>query len=86
MIFFKLSINYYENLPDKSHSLIKYHNNNYCIRCGQRMTDQGCNFCCEFGKVTKKTILYKYPYCEYQVRKKLSLKSFELTDLQKKSK
>lgn len=82
MIFFNLSLNYYENIPDKSKILIKYKDRNYCVRCGQKLIENRCNMCTEFGPITSETILYKYPYTKYHVENCISLHEFKLTKLQ----
>ncbi len=85
MNFFKLSINYYENIPNKSLNLIKYHNNKVCIRCGQQLVENKCISCCEFGEITSQTILYKYPYSKHSITKIVKLNPIKLSDLQKKA-
>lgn len=82
MIFFNLSLNYYENIPDKSKFLIKYKDRNYCVRCGQKLIENRCNMCTEFGPITSETVLYKYPYTKYHVENIISLHEFKLTKLQ----
>ncbi len=61
MIFFRLTINYFQNIPKTSEKLLVYQNSQTCIRCGSGFVNEKCTKCTEFGQVSSATKFYRLP-------------------------
>ncbi len=82
MIFFRLTINYSNNVPNTDETLIQYVNSEFCVRCGQQFINASCQACSEFGPVDQSTIFVQFPYQKYVQTNVYQVKDVQLTNLQ----
>ncbi len=82
MLFFRMTINYQENLPKTKEKLIIYQDEEFCIRCGTKFINNQCQKCQEFGPIYRNTKMYQLPYKYPFLLKEYNVRGVELTELQ----